>query len=312
MVNFTFIPNHIDIHNCLPFELMPGYTLQKANDIEIETIDNNLGTIGALILSTDQLPYKYSYEFNHISDEEVHVSTEQLKRDFWKYYVVTYQDQGILLSKYQLASNLMDLALSFDLFQFTTFEDHYSFSYTPDLAFRFFADHDLTIKHQITLKNLQDIKWAYEQICSFEGHFHGIMNSIYIFNSLRCLANYNEFKILGLFTVIESLITHKPSQKDPGDSITRQIKNKIPLLFNRMEGGIDYSQKFGKAKEKTIWSKLYDYRSCLSHGKPSDFENDLNLLKSQIVVHDFLIYCIKKLLFLALAEPRLIHDLKSC
>lgn len=312
MENFTFIPNHIDIQNCLPFELMSGYTLQKANDIEIEAIDNNLRKMGALISPTGQLPYKLSYEFNHISNEEVHFSTEQLESELWKYYVVTYQDQGILLSKYQLASNLMDLVLAFDLYQFEKYEDHYSMSYTPDLVFRFFSDHYIATKNQITLKNLQDIKWAYEQICSIEGQFHGIMNSIYIFNSLRYLANYNEFKILGLFTVIESLITHKPSSKETGDSITRQIKTKIPLLLNRIEGGIEYSQKFGNAKEKTIWSKLYDYRSCLSHGKLSDFENDLNLLKSPIVVHDFLIYCIKKLLFLALAEPQLIHDLKSC
>lgn len=258
------------------------------------------------------MPYKLSHEFNHISAEEVHVSTEKLERDLWKYYVVTYEDQGTLLYKYQLASNLIDLVLAFDLFQFEKYETNYSFGYTPDLVFRFFSDHDIDTKHKITLENLQDIKWAYEKICSIEGHFHGILNSIYIFNSLRYLPNYNEFKILGLFTVIESLITHKPSSKETGDSITRQIKTKIPLLFNRIEGGIECPQEFENAKEETIWSRLYDYRSCIAHGKPSDFEKNLNLLKSPIIVQNLLIYCIKKLIFLALEDPKLIHDLKQC
>ena len=318
MVDFTFIPNHIDIQDCLPFELMPGYTLKKASDIEVEAIDNNLSKIGELLSSTGELPYKLAFEFNHppeydhLPDEIVHVTTTELRRDLWKYYVVKYEDQGLLLSKYQLAANLMEVVFAFDLFRFDTHEGQYSFGYTPDLVFRFFSDNDISKKHDITLKNLQDLKSAYEKICSIEEHFHGVMNSIFIFNSLRYLMNYSEFKILGLFTVIESLITHNPSSKETGDSITRQIRTKLPLLFNRIEGGIDYSQQFENAKEKTIWSKMYSYRSCLAHGKRPNFEKDLSILKSPINVHDFLINCIKKLLLLALSEPELIKGLKEC
>jgi hypothetical protein len=32
IVDFTFIPNHLDVQDCLPFELMPGYTLMNANE----------------------------------------------------------------------------------------------------------------------------------------------------------------------------------------------------------------------------------------------------------------------------------------
>ncbi len=144
MVDFTFIPNHIDIQNYLPFELMPGYTLMNANDIEVETIDNNLQKMGSLLSATGELPYKLSFEFNHLpkedhfSDEIIHISTTKLNRDLWKYYVVKYEDQGLLLSKYQLAANLMDVAIAFDLFQFNIYEGQYSFGYTPDLVFRFF------------------------------------------------------------------------------------------------------------------------------------------------------------------------------
>lgn len=318
IVDFTFIPNHLDVQDCLPFELMPGYTLMNANDIEVEAIDKNLQKMGSILSVTGELPYKLAFEFNHppeydhLPDEIIHVSTTKLNRDLWKYYVVKYEDQGLLLSKYQLAANLMDVAIAFDLFQFNIYEGQYSFGYTPDLVFRFFSDNDISKKHDIKLKNLHELKSTYEKMCSIEEHFHGIMNSIYIYNSLRYLQNYSEFKIFGLFTVIESLITHNPSSKETGDSITRQIRTKLPLLFNRIEGGVNYSQQFDDAKEKTIWSKMYSYRSCLAHGKQANFEKDLSILNSPINVHDFLINCIKKLLLLALSEPKLIKDLKEC
>ena len=317
-VAFTFIPNHLDIQDCLPFELMPGYTLMSANDIEVEAIDENLQKMGRLFSATGELPYKLSFEFNHLPeddhfpDEIIHVSTTELKRDLWKYYVVKYEDEGLLLSKYQLAANLMEVAIAFDLFQFSIYEGQYSFEYTPDLVFRFFSDNDISKKYDITSSYLHKVKSTYEKMCSIEEHYRGIMNSIYIYNSLRYLQNYNEFKILGLFTVIESLITHNPLSKEAGDSITHQIRTKLPLLFNRIEGGVNYSQQFDDAKEKTIWSKMYSYRSCLAHGEQVNFEKDLSILKSPINVHDFLINCIKILLHLALSEPKLIEDLKEC
>jgi len=312
MGNFAFIPNHLDIENGLPFELIPGFTINKASDSQITAIEKNMVKLGDFIAPEHSLPYKISYSFNQVSDDETHISTNAIERSKWKYYVVNYEDDCVPLSKLQLASNLSDVVLCLDIFTFERYQGEYAFGYTPELVFRFFNDNDLTKKNDIKIKNLQQIKSIYQRINEIEKEHVEVFNSIILFNSLRFLSPYHDFKMLGLFTVIESLLTHKPSSSETGDSITRQIRTKVPLLLNRDETCKDFLNVFTESNEQTIWKKLYAFRSCLAHGRNPDFQKELLLLKNQLVVHEFLINCIKKLLILALSEPKLVQDLKEC
>ena len=118
--------------------------------------------------------------------------------------------------------------------------------------------------------------------------------------------------ILGYFTVVESLLTHRPDPKDPTDSITRQIRSKVRLLGNRMVPKLDY----GAFKEKdngNVWSSLYEYRSVLAHGGTPDFSRGkLKQLPSEQAVISFLQMACRRLLRHALLEPLLCADLKDC
>jgi hypothetical protein len=99
--------------------------------------------------------------------------------------------------------------------------------------------------------------------------------------------------------------------KDAGDSITHQMKGKIPLLSKRFRRPLDYSP-FGNISEDKVWSRLYSYRSCLAHGGVADFKRgDLTLLKSQGHAIAFLRQAVRSLVRHSFKEPQLLRDLKA-
>ena len=115
-----------------------------------------------------------------------------------------------------------------------------------------------------------------------------------------------------MFVVVEYIISHEPKSSETGDSITHQMKTKIPLLFKRMKNAPDYKAYFEKSKESNIWNKLYNYRSSIAHGGRIDFTKTLKILKNKDTVGRFLNYTTKAILRQALAEPQLITDLREC
>ncbi len=312
MKKFSFIPNHIILEVELPYQLVGGCTVKKATDQQIQVIESNLQRMESIISSTHTLPYKVAYSFDQISEEETYISTSSLERSNWKYYIVTYEDEGLSLVKLQFASNLADIVLTLDAFTCDVYEGQYVFGYNPEIAFRFYSETDLLSQHTLRGNNLDQIREIHERMINIENNYPEIMQAIRLFNSLRYLYNYHDFKILGLFCVIESLLTHKPTSAETGDSLTRQVKTKVPLLLRRAESRIDYSESFKDHNESTIWKTLYKYRSALAHGEDPDFKKELALLTHPGVVQDFLIKCIKKMLVQALLEPQLVTDLKEC
>lgn len=310
--NFSFIANHIELTCDLPFELTPGYTIKRPDDTQIAAIEANLERLGNFI-SPHQLPYNVSYSLDKVSNQETHITTHALSRSKLKYFITSYDRDGTLeLFRIQLAANLADVVLTFDLLKFDVFRGEYACTCEPDLVFRFFSETDYTVQHKVNLEVLQQIKQTYEHILQIENGYPGIMHSMTLYNSLRYLPKYHDLKMLGLFTVIESLLTHNPQSSETGDSLTRQVSTKVPLLFERCGRDIGYSQYFGKAKQDKIWKTLYSYRSCLAHGKHADFTGEFRMLKNPGVADDFLTESIKLLLLQALVEPRLITDLKEC
>jgi hypothetical protein len=228
------------------------------------------------------------------------------------YFVVTYEDEGISLLHLQFASNIADIPLLFDVFRCDVYENNYVFGYDPDLAFRFFSESEMTTQQTLKKEHLGQIQDIYCSFSSIIDDFPEIINFIKLFNTLRYLHNYHDFKTLGLFSVIESLLTHKPTSSETGDSLTRQVRTKVPLLLRRAESAFDYGAIFKVQDESKIWKSLYDYRSALAHGRRPDFMKEFATLKDGMVIHDFLIRCIKKLFFVALVEPQLVTDLKEC
>ncbi|MBD2510438.1 hypothetical protein H6G91_24700 [Nostoc muscorum FACHB-395] len=183
----------------------------------------------------------------------------------------------------------------------------------PTYTFNYFnaMNSGLSLTQSIDDTILQDIGSIYLDYKQLdETKYPDIKQAVNMLDELKNIPHNSKFKILGLFTIIEFLITHKPI--DTGDSITRQVTNKINLLSKRFSNQLDYSQFFVNTSESAIWKKLYAYRSNIAHGSQPDFAKELLVLKDDSTAKNFLKLVVKMLLRHSLIEPQLYTDLKEC
>jgi hypothetical protein len=95
---------------------------------------------------------------------------------------------------------------------------------------------------------------------------------------LRALPDH-ELRVLGYFSILESLITHKPV--DSMDSLVRRVSGKMALLSNRFKRPLPYDGLAGSPTPQKAWTSLYEYRSNLAHGQIADFKSKkLRFLRS--------------------------------
>lgn len=158
--------------------------------------------------------------------------------------------------------------------------------------------------------NTADLRTAVTQYKALDRHTHeGILRAFATFQTIWRLSHINQLPVLGLFSVIEMLLTHNPNDKEIGDSLTHQIKTKMRLLEPRLASPLDYSP-FGDVSPDKVWGTLYEYRSRIAHGGHIDFTKGLRLLMSPDHAFTFLLAATRALLRHTLKEPDLINALK--
>ena len=146
-----------------------------------------------------------------------------------------------------------------------------------------------------------------------------VTRAINLFLSLDRLPDNSVMKQLGYFTVVESLLSHAPSDNDRADSIRRQLERNLVLIDHRlMHTGREIGfGDFGGANPDTVLGKLYSYRSAIAHG--SSLKKPIEQIKklmtetptsTSLWLHDWLRRMVRRVLFAALREPELITDLK--
>jgi hypothetical protein len=303
---FGFITNLIDIKFELPLSLLPEHIFRKADSNEIRQVKEYLAKtdyfggfkdIYGIPYELLKIPSGNSFQFQRLPENE------------WKYYVITFENGNKTISDLQSAALLLEKEISFDL----AFMKNGGRIWRPHALFNQLSDVNFVISDPLEMEQVDFLKIValHTEIINLDPQYSDIMRAIQMFDSLRNLGPSN-LMVLGLFAIIESLVTHKPKPSDTGDSLTRQVKSKMPLLSRRAEAPIKYSNFFTQGNEDTIWTKLYEYRSNLAHGGTSDFSGKLSVLKNADNVIHFLRHTTKTLLRHALKEPRLVIDLREC
>lgn len=130
--------------------------------------------------------------------------------------------------------------------------------------------------------------------------------------SSQRLSACSDLLTLSLFSIIESLVVHKPTHIENLDSITSQVKNKINLLSKMFDNKLDYNSYFHSVKPDKAWSKMYGLRSNIAHGENYDFSGKDSCLKSIENVNQFLDEVVRQLLRLTFKNMELIKDLQAC
>ena len=149
---------------------------------------------------------------------------------------------------------------------------------------------------------------------SLEEQYEFIRYALKAMSELRRVSQRSRIQVIGLFSIIESLVTHSPRLNESLDSISHQLRGKLRLLTNMIGCGDLLFKHFSvnNTLDKKIWNKLYEYRSRIAHGSKADINNGLEPLKSNENVVQFL-YDFAKVIFLfALENPQFVLDLKEC
>jgi hypothetical protein len=144
-----------------------------------------------------------------------------------------------------------------------------------------------------------------------KGIDEGVIRAIKLNRAVQRLGAPVDFAVLGLFMIIEMLLTHNPNEKEVGDSLTHQIKTKMAFVSPRFKNPLDYSRFGPSADHGQIWGALYTYRSCIAHGNHIDFsKGPLAKLNSAAEAFEFLEVATKELLAYAIREPSVVNGLK--
>lgn len=275
-------------------KIVDDCVLRKAKDLEIDEIENAIG--------------KICEGFNR---ENPYFNEESKESNYW----LLENSNEIIRFAFSLSS------LGTTFFAISSVEDEISFTtrYNQIHIATYFHDkgveefnYDSEIDDEINII-IKNLKQLYE-LDDFKNKYDFLMKAINDFIELQMISKNSPFKILGLFSIIELLLTHKPdSSKSLDDSINRQIKTKVMLVNNRMEASVDYLEYF---TDKSIGlmkliNKLYDYRSRIAHG--STIHLNLRLKDhDKNNIYKFLYELTRKLILQVIREPQLIKDLKAC
>lgn len=310
---YHIISNVLDARITLPIDITPTIRLSKADDAQIDVIQRLLTqTSGGF--PNSRMYYENDWVETRESDTSSRFTPHPLERKDWRYYIVSYSGPGTEAHNLLRAANLTRPAL------ISFAEVHTEGEYGTGRAVGSGIDQVVGTLAYLTphshlpevldAQAAEELRCSYERFTAFDSKKHpGIAHAIELLNGLKRIPYGSDLLVLGLFAVIEMLLTHKPNDKEIGDSLLHQISTKIPLLSARLSSPLTYSA-FGKATEEKIWKRLYDYRSTVAHGGTPDFNGALSLLRNRDVAVAFLQDATRRLLRHALNEPVLVDALK--
>ncbi|MHB8562633.1 MAG: hypothetical protein ACYDDA_01560 [Acidiferrobacteraceae bacterium] len=312
----AFVASHIDVEGNLPVELIPHYVFRRARDGEIDRIRETIGRFSPQVPIFAWPPYEFTFIEKERSGSNRSIEKKRLPKEQWKYWVLAFEDTSEL-EAIEYVSLLLetDLEFGFKLLYSEAKQGggNAGVRWAPDIVAKYASAEEVnknarwtTVDQIKSIGTLYDLYKHVPEGCQFISH------AVSNFSSLRSIPRRSELLTVGYFSIIESLITHKPRQAESLDSISHQVANKMILLQKKFSRTISCATYFSNVGEKKLWKDLYGYRSCLAHGDIPDFTEKFKTLKTHGSVVQFLRENIKELIILAMNEPEFITDLREC
>ncbi len=309
---FSLVLNPFEMSAKLPVELVPGHILRRAASEEVTRIKHETERWNPVSAGLGKFTNFYEGCWVQTTDDGSGKSFYLMEPESWRYFIIDIRDTtafgGVNLGLHAIeaASRLSRTEIKCSVW----------FSDDPGVGWQNYPQHfyqeafygeevEFTDDDAKLIRNIDEQL----RVLKSEPVNKDIDRSLGMFGQLDMVDPDHSLYVLGLFAVIESLLTHNP--KGEYDSLGHQIRTKMNLLSDRFQESIDYGP-FGKHPSDTIWTKLYECRSKIAHGGPLEFTGSLQILKNLAVVGAFLRSTTKKLLRQALVEPKLLRSLRAC
>lgn len=297
----------------LPFLLAPGVQFDRATSDEIGRIKPLLLEVVGKNSMLGPFAF-YESEGNFRDDGSGNWDTTPLPERDWRYYVVRSPDNGFVNHDLHLICSISEAWLDLS----TLYFHGLGHGWSPYSIVGLYSHRGFLVTETVTPEHLREISELYElklENSSVDGHpepYPELNRALQMLSALDHIPPSSGFHVVGLFAIIEMLITHNPKLEDRGDSITHQMKSKIPLLSKRFDRQLPYRDFFGEASPEKVWNSLYSYRSAVAHGGQPDFARTHQLLKDDNHAIKFLRITTQSLIRHAMREPELYRDLKQC
>jgi hypothetical protein len=162
---------------------------------------------------------------------------------------------------------------------------------------------------QMSSQELQVLKHYHSRIMNGFPEYPRVSRALDLYAETESLSPQSILLTLSYFSILESLVTNGRVE---GESITNQLRHKINLILRRSSSAPEYSKLFSGVSYESLWSKLYGLRSDIAHGNSFDFKNKYQAIKSVELVNKYLDSVVAAVIRLAIDEPELVEDLRSC
>lgn len=233
---------------------------------------------------------------------------QRLTKERWRYAVLDHQIQDNDTQAIQACLALCQKELHAG-FNFTFLEMNGKYEKSVGFTYAYFiqyeSDHsrrrtDPCKTSEIDFQFTKSLKNAYDLAVSSNREIVRILKS---YLQLRALPRYSTAAVVLLFAIIESMVTHHPKLLERIDSITHQVWTKISFIRSFGEVNFRYPANYHNLDDKRTWQLLYEYRSCIAHGREPDWENKLKPLGSSNEAINFLREAARFLLVVELIRP---------
>jgi hypothetical protein len=314
---FAFIASHLQIDGNLPIEILPSHIIRAASNNEIDVIREYINK--AL---PDTLFGWVQYE-KLLKEEKIEntiqYSFKELPRKKWKYWILAFEKTDNALVVHDLEKICQMLPVMFDygfIIYYSEENQKGEITACQLMPLHVIERYSNPVRihsnaEKINKKQIKVIGSLYNKYLKLTSDFEFISHALQNFYDLRRVPESSDLIILGLFSILETLITHKPRSAETLDSINHQMKNKMILIGKKYLRKISVLQYFTSSSEDKIWKELHEYRSCIAHGNKVSNNNNA-ILKNRDAVISFLRDNVKELLKYALSDPEFISDLRKC
>ncbi len=217
---YVFVLTLIDPQFDTPYEVIPNHFLQKATADQIESIKS-------LLHIFDSNPHlsRAHYEYDVIETQGDQPGSrsfdyKELPADKLRYWVINFQGFNAELQELGYALGLMDQDIDLGFYFITSGSFAEGYGWHAQSLHTYFNDDDRrTIKpKKISSSDIKLAGECYLKIKELSKKYPHIKRAFFRLNTLNSILLSSDLTTIGLFSIIECLLTHAPNDNDPTDS----------------------------------------------------------------------------------------------
>jgi hypothetical protein len=311
----AYVGTNLTLQGTLPAPLLPNASIRRASKTEIEDFDSKLNVLKSPVTSMRSPSYRHEYKAITEGPSTKYVP-HLLPEALWRYWVVDFRGNGLDFDSLEKLLLLTNPSISLTYIRYHAIDGSLE-------AIRRISPHVLARVGEFAsiISTPPTIDTA--ELSSLCAHI-GFLGSppdendfarlaVHKFFDLQRLPPDSDMYLLGLFSIIESIIAHSPRLNESLDSINHQLVNKLHLIEeNVIEKPALSTLFFGELPHATLWKKLYAVRSLIAHTAIRSLPAEHHSLRSKENIISYVELKTKELMRAALDNPKLLRHLKAC